>query len=563
MRFILILFIFHISFSQEKASFIDHLQSKVQQKEINEKEALIESLKYMFKPYDRQFQAIKNGTQLINAYKSLKSEFSLNEQSEIDRLLSRKKMRKKSESYISPSGLFQLTYELTGTDSVITESLDGDAIPDYVQNAALYLDHSHDFLVNQKSYKNPQIQNRKYLVYFENMSAYGYNYESNDGLTTEIVLNSTFKGFASNTDPEGNVKGSLKVTAAHEYKHAIQFKIDKQLYSDFSDYWVELDATWTEEFVYPEVNDYYNYLTNSSSQIAYPYISMNNHNNTGSYFDVAWQLYLSQRFGENFMNDLWKRRETNFNEPFLTTYQKIIENNSETMTNVIREYSAWNYLVANRYKGSIGYSDASHFPKSVIEDIFDYSAIYTNTISHFASRQILFTGSENQFLNIEITAEEDLSFAIVYTNSLDQSVLEKLNFNTNTFTYHFQDKMINISDVALIAVNTKTSSGIREFSVQSSWSSTAGQNEQIADISLVANPIQNQQLIISHPNENNQHDNSVKIYNLLGKKISNYKLNNLSTQTVISLPNSLASGIYYAHVIFGNHSQSIKFIFVK
>ena len=41
--------------------------------------------------------------------------------------------------------------------------------------------------------------------------------------STIIVLHNNFINFPSNTDPDGVVLGAAKVTAAHEFQHAIQY----------------------------------------------------------------------------------------------------------------------------------------------------------------------------------------------------------------------------------------------------------------------------------------------------------------------------------------------------
>ena len=46
------------------------------------------------------------------------------------------------------------------------------------------------------------------------------------------------------------------MTFAHEFNHLLQ-----QNYDSFQDVWMfEATATWTEEHVYPEINDYLGYV---------------------------------------------------------------------------------------------------------------------------------------------------------------------------------------------------------------------------------------------------------------------------------------------------------------
>ena len=103
MRFIVILFIYMLSFSQEKTSFLALMQNKVTQKQMSEKEALVESIRYMFSEYDGKYLPIKNGTKLINAYRNIEEDLSLNVQKEINSYLLKNRSKKNHLSYVSPS----------------------------------------------------------------------------------------------------------------------------------------------------------------------------------------------------------------------------------------------------------------------------------------------------------------------------------------------------------------------------------------------------------------------------------------------------------------------------
>jgi hypothetical protein len=73
-------------------------------------------------------------------------------------------------------------------------------------------------------------------------SQYGYLVLDNDYAESEY-------GYADPAIP-------LSVTAAHEYNHVLQVS-----YDTFQDTWfLEATATWTEEQVYPDVNDWLNYV---------------------------------------------------------------------------------------------------------------------------------------------------------------------------------------------------------------------------------------------------------------------------------------------------------------
>lgn len=215
------------------------------------------------------------------------------------------KSKRMQEIYISDSGLFEIHYDTTGSDSISSDDENENGIPDYVEWVSEAADSSYRHLVQNIGFVDPIPEGSRYEIYFEDMSAYGYTQsKSGTGTRSHIVVENDFDGFPLNTDPEGIQIGSIKATVAHEFKHAIQFEQD--LGFSWSLNWSEMDATLMEEVVYDDVNDYYNYIKNGWS-------SSNPHLNSVfggpqrsapgvGYNFVTWMLYYSEAFG----NDLWR-----------------------------------------------------------------------------------------------------------------------------------------------------------------------------------------------------------------------------------------------------------------
>ena len=121
-----------------------------------------------------------------------------------------------------------------------------------------------------------------------------------------------------NDDPDGDVLGAAKVTAAHEFKHATQY-----VTSNWSEGgWVEVDATWMRGDRLPATNDYHNYLP-SGSPISSPATSLDA-GGTGSYEDCVWQLYMSDTGTIQIIIDFWNYRRTHQAEAVLTSYNTIL-----------------------------------------------------------------------------------------------------------------------------------------------------------------------------------------------------------------------------------------------
>jgi hypothetical protein len=135
-------------------------------------------------------------------------------------------------------------------------------------------------------------------VYVTNLGKNLYGYASTDPgqkgrkRFAYLVLDNDYVGF-----PTGPVK-SMQVTVAHEYNHILQFNYDVA-----EDLWLFEDtATWAEEQVYPEINDYLNYLPALAGKPEKPM--------TGSsikiYAEAVWNHWLSGIYGKDVVRRTWQ-----------------------------------------------------------------------------------------------------------------------------------------------------------------------------------------------------------------------------------------------------------------
>ncbi len=262
-------------------------------------------------------------------------------------------------SFISPRGYFQLNYDVIGPNAVPTaDTLPANGVPDYVEWAARYLDSAWVKEFEELGFKPPAINppQSRYLVYFKDMNNYGYT-AIQGGNQTYIVLENDFRGFPPNDDPDGDQLGALKVTIAHELKHASQYVISHWVEGN----WVELDATHMEDVVFDEVNDYYNYLVASGSPLTTPTLPLDD-GGGGSYEDCIWHHYLAERFGMGILLQFWQRRETHPSEAVLNTYQAVLQAFQSSLADAFAEFALWNFLTGQRAVKGVGYEEGVHYP---------------------------------------------------------------------------------------------------------------------------------------------------------------------------------------------------------
>ena len=209
------------------------------------------------------------------------------------------------ESHVSPSGRFMILYHTAGVHAVYAGDENGSGIPDYVERAAQYADSTWNYLIGHLGFADPVMpENGPYSIILEKRgdSIFGETVVNTGGLSTRTYVHPTFEGFPGNLDPEGSRYGSLKVTIAHELKHASQFAGTGWQGDAGNIHWMELDAIMAENLVFPDVKDYYRHLNSVNSIFRDPKISVPEYP-----WQVTWMMYWAERMGPEFMAGIWHR----------------------------------------------------------------------------------------------------------------------------------------------------------------------------------------------------------------------------------------------------------------
>jgi hypothetical protein len=301
-------------------------------------------------------------------------------------------------TYISPSGIFRITYQTSGSHAVPAGDANSNGIPDWVERMAEYADYVWDFEIDQLGFRGPPVPSSftYYEISIESLSGiYGYCTVVNYALgMTRIVLHNNYLGFPPNDDPDGHALGAAKVTIAHEFKHASQFMTSRWSESD----WVEGDATWMEEIAYPETNDYLNYLS-SGSPISNPNITLN-----GLYEDCVWQLYLSETHGVPFIVDFWEWRRTNQSQTVINSYEQILINYGSDLITAWNEFTTWNYASGVRWLPTESYAEGNRYPTGQLQrQITSYPHTWSSTVPRLAANFIRCTNASTPGETLRVT----------------------------------------------------------------------------------------------------------------------------------------------------------------
>lgn len=378
-------------------------------------------------------------------------------------------------TYDSPGGFFKLHYDTGGANAVSTVDGNINGIPDFVEKCASYCDSSHTKHL-ELGYLPPPSDgglggDTKYDVYFEEMVYYGYAQPEQPGpqpwsdYTSYLVLNRNFLGFPPNSDPEGDVAGAAKATAAHELHHAVQFA-----YNVNAELWfMELDATYMEDIIFDHVNDNYNYLSSFFSSPATGLMANTSH----MYSCFIWGLYLAQRFDTALMTDFWEGAR------FTTAYAALSDSLAGrfgwTQDSAFAEFTAWNFCTNYRADG-LHHTEASSFPLLTLDRTHNaYPVLTQNTLTSpqgygSAYVQFLPNGSTGK-LRLVFDGHDSRAWGayVIKTTGANTHQFVKLNLTAPNFcdtidVYDFE----GYTSVTLVGANLNENSSGLPFSYSAS-----------------------------------------------------------------------------------------------
>jgi hypothetical protein len=211
---------------------------------------------------------------------------------------------------------FVLHYTTQGASGVPTHDANGNGTPDFIEVAAQSWEVIWSRQVNELGYPAPKgTPAQKFHVYYKHLTYYGYCMPTNVELLATspiaqgtasafIVIENDFYGFPPNDEDRTGTEivrgGALKVTQAHEFMHAVQFNIN--VYG--SGWLMESHATWAEDAVYDNLNDWRWYINSFLATPDFPLFSRY------LYGAAFFQNWLSETRGVDVQRQIWLAHKT-------------------------------------------------------------------------------------------------------------------------------------------------------------------------------------------------------------------------------------------------------------
>ena len=300
-----------------------------------------------------------------------------------------------TDSIDSPSGRFRIHFFSSGQEAVYSA--------DYADSVAAIYDAVYDHIVNTLGFTAPPTDgfypeggDDAFDVYLMDLGGFYYGLTQLDSTidaqiaTAYQILDNDYQEIPAYRN---RPLDAVRVTCAHEFFHVIQFGID---YSDFAiypgstpgditfgTYWMEMSATWMEEEMYDNINDYYFYLWYFFN---FPYSSIQQ--TLGSwdlhpYASVVFPIFLSQRFDRSLIRDIWLRcRDLGANaDHFPEAAAYVIDsftNGAESFASAFHEFTVWNYFTGSRAQlapDGIGYEE-----RAIYDEFLDHMTTESDSV---------------------------------------------------------------------------------------------------------------------------------------------------------------------------------------
>ncbi len=471
-------------------------------------------------------------------------------------------------SAVSRQGRFRAHYDTSGSHAPDLTDLDMNGVPDWVDSTLAYLEYAWAVQIDQMGFNPPKSDNglgggSEIDVYIRNMGIggpYGVVWPDDPfGNTSSayIILDNDYsedhyltKGYAA-----------LRVTTAHEFFHVIQFGYRNSPESLI--WWMEQTATWMEDHIWDDVNDYLAYLVYFFQGAKTEPLDSNK--GLFKYGAVIWPMYLSNRFGDNIIREAWEALALAEN-PRIGVLDAVIPGGLNAALN---EFGVWNYFTNYRAGNGHFYPDGPLFDSLIgmdisagahpAEDILSTKNLTSNYI------ELLFLGGwgERDALRIRTAVESDRSHenSLIFYNGPYDYRIHRLTQPETVFPL---ERPWNRAILVTTCVNPSPANG--QFQFRAEWDTAVTVEEAhpsaLAVRGAVPNPFNSLTTIaFTLPAGGNVR---VVAYNVHGQKVADLFSGVLSAgeKRILWKPDNLSGGVYFVHVVtpFGSHTSKALYL---
>ena len=232
-------------------------------------------------------------------------------------------------SAFSPSGHFLIHFDIEGEHAPSQNDINFNGISDYIDEVGIIADSSRYVLIDLMGFTSEIPDSDEiYDIYVQNRPSgyYGVNFQDDviPG-ASYIIIDEEYEAGEFLTSGIN----TMRLTVAHEFFHAIQ-RAYRPIPSNSHTYFWEMSATWIEDIIVPDGNDYLFWVDNFFQDIS------QNISSTDGYSIALFGHYLSTIIDNNYelyqnqihtsiIREIWERYE-DVNDPFESINYILVNN---------------------------------------------------------------------------------------------------------------------------------------------------------------------------------------------------------------------------------------------
>jgi hypothetical protein len=323
--------------------------------------------------------------------------------------------------------LFRVHYTLQGSDAVSTE---------FAESAASYVSVCWAKEIDTLGWAAPPPDNgqggdTRYDFYIRVLSSgvMGVTYAENNytnpypnGSTSYIALSNAYSG------------SDLKVTIAHEFCHASEFRYSSQE----GTWWMENCATWMEDQVYDNVNYYIGYLSSAPNPLSTPNLAITNGTSLYWYAGAIWPMFLSDCYGVDCVRQMWVYQGQISGQNALSGIDYVLSNQySSSLVTALKQYAVWRYFTGSRADTVHFYKEGNLYPTVYLTATHNSYPVSGNQLSYSLSNPggagyVQFqNGGGKLFVNFNAQSVYRFGCFVVGYRPNNQSTVTELSLNSS------------------------------------------------------------------------------------------------------------------------------------
>ncbi|MBD3276975.1 MAG: hypothetical protein GF388_01635, partial [Candidatus Aegiribacteria sp.] len=248
-------------------------------------------------------------------------------------------------TFDSPDGHFKIHWTDSGADAVTYG---------YAECIALAADSSWQVQCNELGFIQPPPDNGVggddlydiYICYLTG-GTLGYTSPSGEYHPPDSTQNCSASHIVMNSNISGT--GQRNCTVSHEFQHAVQMSYDYSATTWF----MENCAVWIEEMVYPDIDDYMQYISYGENALRTPWMDIRS---AAMYWygGFPWPWMMWNRWDYTAVREIWEILAETPGTNMLDAHEEMFNDRGTDFESFFMDYGCWRWFTADNWFSGCG-----------------------------------------------------------------------------------------------------------------------------------------------------------------------------------------------------------------